>query len=494
MAAPLGARIAGTELADPLRNYGHLVIRAARFACGHLDGRAVINRATGLPIGFAWERGLKQAVASGMAPELLLLIPALPMLLAGARYIGALADPKRRPHARQLLAFAVVAEVVGRPVDIRLIVREDRLGQCFFDRILLCGKSSLQRQEGRGARDSVQGANDDRSRAMRAVLTLPRRRLADGGDASAPDPVSGSPHGIGDEPNPWLAFAPDVPLPGLSPCATPPSPDEPSTLGYIGNTFLGGVLDAGRGQAIGEMDAAGQPDAAAALLAAPPGREVAQSWVYEHPVAPPNDFARYGATVAEAVAENPVLSAPEATIVGAIGPEGFSDVNKAAGSPVPDWLARLSGGIIGGSGGLVPRTRSWLGELLQQWLDTRPPASPPASLPDPAANQTAPELAPSTPRGETPQKAPDAEPSALQDDAARPTTGLGPSWKQIEYGGSDLTELAIAYRRLHNVSPGRGRRRYRVQRYGWIVKDDCGSKQSPSCRAHPSAPIARAKD
>jgi hypothetical protein len=208
-AAPLAARIAGNELADPLRNYGHLLIRAARFARERLDGRAVVNRATALPIGFSWEHGLKQAVASGTPPELLLALPALPRLLTWARYVGALADPARRPQARRLLVFAAAMELARRRVEARLVVREDRSGHCHFDRILLCGKSSLERYAGLDDGDWGPCGNNDRSRAMRAVLRPPARGFADGGDTTAADAPAASAAAVGETPTIFGGFVPD---------------------------------------------------------------------------------------------------------------------------------------------------------------------------------------------------------------------------------------------------------------------------------------------
>jgi hypothetical protein len=508
MAAPVAARIAGTELADPLRSYGHLVIRAARFAWGNLDGRAVINRTTGLPIGFSWEHGLKQAVASGTAPELLLLIPALPALLVGARYVGALPDPQRRPHARQLLAFAAVAEVVGRPVDIRLIVREDRLGQCFFDRILLCGKSALRRQEGRGARGYVPGANGDRSRAMRAVLT-PACGFADGGDTSASDEedrgradvpaatsaaadettanfgqftsdarpswqtspqddrssqVSGVATADAEQESGPRVFSPteravaaqrfteldaaadrieqhidetarDAAIPTVaagSEIAAPDATDFP--LNHTpdqANPTLAAIDVPAAGASVPRDDAAGSGRAAVNDLyslskwalnrgittAANEGQSLADDEIRTSPFSynasgrltqsardqldrprvagqinramygteepqPRNAVERYVGRVAEGFGANPVMGLvyPWATTAGEILGEGAADFNKWAGSPLPEWLARLSGGFIGGSAtGLVPRARSWLGEMRDRILN--PPQPSPPSLP-----------------------------------------------------------------------------------------------------------------
>jgi hypothetical protein len=77
----------------PTTSYGHLIILAARHARLRLDGHAVVNRATRAPIALTWERGLKETVAPGTPPEMLLAVPAIPAMLAGARYLGSAPDP-----------------------------------------------------------------------------------------------------------------------------------------------------------------------------------------------------------------------------------------------------------------------------------------------------------------------------------------------------------------------------------------------------------------
>lgn len=134
----------------------------------------------------------------------------------------------------------------------------------------------------------------------------------------------------------------------------------PSTLGYIGGAAMDSAANSGmasfRGdpeEAMTEMfmpeknrqflDTVRQTDPSAAL----------NTRVFGAPnIAPPNDVARYGGAAAGAVAANPALAAfaPAATIAGGVGSESASDFNKATGEHLPDWLARLFGGAVGGAG------------------------------------------------------------------------------------------------------------------------------------------------
>ena len=122
MSSRLAARITGNELGVQPRNYGHLQGLAARYARAHLDGRAVANRATQQPILLDWRRGLSEATAPGTAPELLLSLPALPSLLANARYLGSGEDPRCCSDVRQTHGFGAMVEVIGRPIELCLVI------------------------------------------------------------------------------------------------------------------------------------------------------------------------------------------------------------------------------------------------------------------------------------------------------------------------------------------------------------------------------------
>jgi hypothetical protein len=137
MSSPVAARVAVNALGMAPRNYGHLVMMAARYARERLDGHAVVNRQTGAAIKLDWERGLKNATAPGMPPLLLLAVPAIPAMLAAARYLRALAPrPPHPPHVLRYHAFAATAEIAGRRIKAVLIVQEDRQHRLFLDRVL----------------------------------------------------------------------------------------------------------------------------------------------------------------------------------------------------------------------------------------------------------------------------------------------------------------------------------------------------------------------
>lgn len=124
---------------------------------------------------------------------------------------------------------------------------------------------------------------------------------------------------------------------------------QPSTMGYIGSRFLGGLIEGGN--ALGNASAIemGQPDM---YKGQPPGQQTVDQAIYGQPsVTAPNATARYGGAVASAFGANPVMGAlaPGYTVAGALGGEGGSDLNKAWGpSWLPDWAARLAGGVVGG--------------------------------------------------------------------------------------------------------------------------------------------------
>lgn len=137
---------------------------------------------------------------------------------------------------------------------------------------------------------------------------------------------------------------------------------QPSTLGYIGSRFLGSAAQAGNDLMQGQAAEAGfglSPDQRIN------GQDVMDKMIYGRTgVQPPGPVARYGGAVASAFGSNPAMGVmmPGYTAAGAVGGEGASDVNKATGSVLPDWLARLIGGGVGslGYGGLKTATTSLL--------------------------------------------------------------------------------------------------------------------------------------
>jgi hypothetical protein len=130
------ARVAVDALGMAPRNYGHLIQMAARYARLRLDGHSVVNRQTGAPVMLDWERGLKNATAPGVPPVLLLTVPAIPAMLAAARYLGAFAPrPPYPPHVLRYHAFEAMAEIAGRRIKAVLIVQEDRQHRLLLDRM-----------------------------------------------------------------------------------------------------------------------------------------------------------------------------------------------------------------------------------------------------------------------------------------------------------------------------------------------------------------------
>jgi hypothetical protein len=176
------ARIAGNEMGMWPRNYGHLVMLASRYAQARLHGRAVVNRATRRPILLDWHRGLGRMAAPGTPPELLLSLPALPKLLAEARSLGPARDPGHcscGSCGSQIAGFGGAADVIGRPIELRLITREDGSGRLVFERASTPSPLIAPREDG-GVLPDGPGA---RSAALHTVLSrayLPARRQ-DGG-------------------------------------------------------------------------------------------------------------------------------------------------------------------------------------------------------------------------------------------------------------------------------------------------------------------------
>jgi len=132
----VAARISGRELGIPPKSYGHLLMMAMRFAREKLNGGAVINRPTGVPIVFTWPEGLKEMMVRGMPAEVLAAVPALPAMLAHARYLGPVCNAQHRPAVARVHLFSSAFDVGGRRVPTTLIVQESRWGWLFFDGIL----------------------------------------------------------------------------------------------------------------------------------------------------------------------------------------------------------------------------------------------------------------------------------------------------------------------------------------------------------------------
>lgn len=127
--------------------------------------------------------------------------------------------------------------------------------------------------------------------------------------------------------------------------------NAPSTAGYIGSKLLGGFLEGGKQLGSAASLEMGNPAQAEEIANLPSGDQSANKAIYGTPdVAPPNAVARYGGAVASAFGSNPVMSAvaPGYTAAGSLASEGGSDLNKSFGGILPDWAARLVGGLAGG--------------------------------------------------------------------------------------------------------------------------------------------------
>jgi hypothetical protein len=199
MSSPVAARVAVDALGMTPRNYGHLVMMAARYARQRLDGRSVVNRQTDAAIKLDWERGLKNATAPGMPPLLLVAVPAIPAMLAQARYLGALPPrPPYPPHVLRYHAFEAMAEIGGRRIKAVLIAQEDRQHRLFLDRVL--GGEALPHRDAGGANpdapSSMIGPADDAAKVDGPAAPVSATAASSAGDnaTSAPPP---SPQGEG---------------------------------------------------------------------------------------------------------------------------------------------------------------------------------------------------------------------------------------------------------------------------------------------------------
>jgi hypothetical protein len=354
MSSPVAARVAVDALGMTPTSYGHLQQMAARYARLRLDGHSVVNRHTGAPIGLDYERGLKNATAPGLPPALLLAVPAIPAMLAAARYLGALPRrPPYPPHVLRYRAFAAAAEPAGRRLEVILIAHEDRQHRLFLDRVL--GRDAAPRRGAGGANPDPPGsATVPADDAVGANWPL----------AGWSEPSSGAwsfaPGGIGrlmseqSDGSDNLLNASAAPSNGdpfdqLDATSGASKPVKPSTAGYVGARTLGGMMESAKwlGASADEL----HPEMGEELSKLPSGRETANKWIYGTGDVPaPNTAARYLGAVGEAAGSNPVFAAiaPGYTAASALGGEGGSDVNQATGSHFPDWLARFIGGVFGG--------------------------------------------------------------------------------------------------------------------------------------------------
>jgi hypothetical protein len=107
------------------------------------------NRETGARVMLDYRRGLKNATLPGTPPVLLLTVPAIPAMLATARYLGVLSPQgPYPPHVLHYHGFGAMADIVGQHINAVLIVHEDRQHRLFLDRVL--GRAALPTLSGLG--------------------------------------------------------------------------------------------------------------------------------------------------------------------------------------------------------------------------------------------------------------------------------------------------------------------------------------------------------
>jgi proteasome lid subunit RPN8/RPN11 len=183
MTSPVAARVAVDALGMTPTSYGHLQQMAARYARLRLDGHSVVNRQTRAPIMLAWSRGLENVTAPGIPPALLLAVPAIPAMVAAARYVGALASRSPPPDVVRYHAFAAAVEVGDRRLDVALIARENRRGMLFLDRLL--GREAPPQR-------GVGGASpDETAAAMPAAADTPNAEAQSTPQPGQPDADNG---------------------------------------------------------------------------------------------------------------------------------------------------------------------------------------------------------------------------------------------------------------------------------------------------------------
>jgi hypothetical protein len=77
------------------------------------------------------------------------------VLLAHAKYVRTMADPRHRGGIRRLHLFAAAAQIRGRVIDLLLAVRENFGGQCLFDGVR--ERSATLRRDVGGSIDAPSG-------------------------------------------------------------------------------------------------------------------------------------------------------------------------------------------------------------------------------------------------------------------------------------------------------------------------------------------------
>jgi Large polyvalent protein-associated domain 3 len=149
------ARVTNDELGRVPSNYLDLVNLAARYVREQLAGRTVVNHATQLAITMP-ASSLSATTQVGAPRELLLALPALPAMLSHGGYVRTVANASRRGDVRRRHLFAAAVDVVGRRIEMLLVVRENFGGQCFFERMTE-QRVPRRRQDGGSIADTSAG-------------------------------------------------------------------------------------------------------------------------------------------------------------------------------------------------------------------------------------------------------------------------------------------------------------------------------------------------
>jgi hypothetical protein len=167
--------------------------------------------------------------------------------------------------------------------------------------------------------------------------------------ATAAAPAAAQPAASAAAPPDWYTPEPAV---KAAPVAPSEAPTTLGTLKYLGGRAMGAVLGSGDDM----LDRAEQLglDVAPGVTRPQSPADEASKIAFGAPLgAPTGPVQRYGGDLIDATAGHPIatIMAPWATVASSLGSTGASDVNKATGEMVPDWLARVAGGLAGGFSG-----------------------------------------------------------------------------------------------------------------------------------------------
>ncbi len=148
------------------------------------SGKAVTHEQTGLKIKF--DGGGRRKI-SRLPNDMIHVVPAIPEIVRKGRYTGSEPDRKGRPNIKAWHYFVGTVEVAGRPVTVRLSIREMDNGKFMY---------SLDRQVDRGGGWTESRANPERDAAAFRTQTSPEgnatalSRSAAPAGGTMPPPVS----------------------------------------------------------------------------------------------------------------------------------------------------------------------------------------------------------------------------------------------------------------------------------------------------------------